>query len=67
MALSYEVLSCSTLIPDEKKMHAYPNCFLFDSECKCIHFTQDKAGIKCLLQEGMSRKGSSLAEHSEPI
>jgi hypothetical protein len=41
---------------------------LFDGECECIHITtQWEGGIKCLLWEGMPRKGSSLAEHLEPI
>lgn len=36
---------------------------LFDGDYECICLTQGELGIKYLLQEGMSRKGSSLAEH----
>lgn len=36
---------------------------LFDGHCECIHLTQGEWGIKYLLQEGVNRKESSLAEH----
>lgn len=40
---------------------------LFDGECEYIQLIQGEPGIKCLLWERMSRKESSLAEHSGPI
>lgn len=40
---------------------------LLDGECECIYLTLGEPEIKCLLQEGMCREGSSLAEHLVPI
>ena len=40
---------------------------LFDGECEYIQLIQGEPGIKCLLWERMSRKESSLAEHSGSI
>ena len=39
---------------------------LFYGRCESIHLTQGEPGIKYLLQEGMPRKGSSLAKSLEP-
>jgi hypothetical protein len=54
-----------------KGLHSTPwwsliNFFIYVG-CKCIHLTQGKPGIKYLLQEGMPRKGCSLAKHSGTI
>jgi hypothetical protein len=35
--------------------------------CERTGLTQGDSGIKYLLQEGMSREGSSLAKHCGPI
>lgn len=40
---------------------------LFDGEFKYMHFSQGKAGIKYLLQKGIPRKGSLLAEGSSSL
>ena len=56
-------LWCSLM---QETVLACPNCFIHGG-LRCICPTQDESGVKYLFQEGMPRKGSSLAKHSGPI
>ena len=46
----------------KEMVFAYPNCFIH-GRCEYMCLTQGEPEIKYLLQEGMPRKGSSLARH----
>jgi hypothetical protein len=66
-ALYYEGPSPAVILDEEDSPCLSKLLYLLYGRCECIHITQGEPEIKYLLQEGMPRKGSSLAKHSEPI